>query len=96
MPVAFEWDSNKAASNLRQHGVAFEEACTVFGDPLAVIFDDEEHSVDEAREIIIGHSTRHRLLLVSFTQRGADLIRSISARTATKGERRDHEEGTRS
>ena len=55
MAVTFEWDSNKAASNLRKHGVAFEEACTVFGDPLAAIFDDEEHSMDEPREIVIGH-----------------------------------------
>jgi uncharacterized DUF497 family protein len=94
MPVTFEWDSNKAASNQRKHGVTFEEASTVFGDPLAVIFDDEEHSADEPREIIIGHSSRQRLLLVSFTERGADLIRIISARKANKRERRDYEEGT--
>jgi len=94
MPVTFEWDSNKAASNLRKHAVAFEEACTVFGDPLAAIFDDEEHSTDEPREIVIGHSTRQRLLVVSFTQRGADLVRIISARKATKSERTDYEEGT--
>ena len=95
MAVTFEWDSNKAASNLRKHGVAFEEACTVFGDPLAAIFDDEEHSMDEPREFVIGHSTRQRLLVVSFTQcAGLDLVRIIGARKATKSERTDYEEGT--
>jgi uncharacterized DUF497 family protein len=77
-----------------KHGVAFDEATTVFADPLAVIFDDEEHSQDEIREIIVGHSILERLLLVSFTQRDEDIVRIISARKATKRERRDYEEGT--
>ena len=68
---------------------------TVFGDPLAVIFEDEGHSDDEFREIIIGHSVLERLLLVSFTERGHDVVRIISARKATKKERKDHEEGIR-
>jgi uncharacterized DUF497 family protein len=70
MPLTFEWEGDKAASNVRKHRVAFDEASTVFGDPLAVIFDDEEHSPDELREIIIDHSILERLLLVSFTERG--------------------------
>ena len=68
----------------------FEEAATVFADPLAAIFDDEAHSVAEQREIIIGHSAETRLLLVSFTER-AGAIRIISARRATKRERQDYE-----
>ena len=93
MTVGFEWDSKKAASNLRRHGVSFEEATSVFSDPLARIFDDEAHAIEEQREIIIGHSTRDRLLLVSFTQQ-EDIIRIISARRATRNERKDYEEGT--
>ena len=95
MPLKFEWDEDKAAANLRKHGVTFDEASTVFADSLAVIFDDEEHSLDEIREIVIGHSVLQRLLLVSFTERGDDLVRIISARKATRRERKDHEEGTR-
>ena len=95
MPVMFEWDGDKAASNVTKHGATFDEASTVFGDSLAVIFDDEENSLDEIREIIIGHSILERLLLVSFTERGEDTVRIIIARKATKGERRDYEQGTR-
>jgi len=84
MPLEFEWDEDMAASNIRQHGVTLDEASTVFGDPLAVIFDDEEHSLDGIREIIIGHSILERLLLVSFTERGKDVVRIISARKATR------------
>lgn len=92
MAVRFEWDENKASSNLKKHGVTFDEASTVFGNPLAVIFDDEGHSTEEPREIIIGHSPAGSVLLVSFTERGKGLIRIISARKATKKERRDYEE----
>lgn len=95
MPLTFEWDADKAASNIAKHGVTFDEARTVFGDPLAVIFDDEEHSLDELREIIIGHSVLRRLLLVSFTERGDEVVRILSARKANKRERKDYEEGTR-
>jgi len=94
MTVGFEWDSKKAASNLRRHGVSFEEATSVFSDLLARIFDDEDHAFEDQREIIIEHSTRDRLLLVSFTQR-ADVIRIISARKATRNERQDYEEGVK-
>ncbi|MCB0181140.1 MAG: BrnT family toxin [Anaerolineae bacterium] len=91
MTVRFEWDSNKAAINQQKHHVSFEEAATVFSDPLAVIFDDEEHSIEEIREVIIGHSANNRLLLVSFTER-VEAIRIISARQATRIERKDYEE----
>jgi uncharacterized DUF497 family protein len=93
MDLSFEWDSRKAASNRRKHGVSFEEAVRVFGDPLARIFDDPDHSVGEMRELIVGHSTRQRLLIVSFIEQG-DRVRILSARRATRRERRDHEEGT--
>lgn len=95
MPLRFEWDEDKAEANVTKHGVTFDEASTVFGDPLAVIFDDEEHSRDELREIIIGHSLLQRMLLVSFTERGSEVVRIISARKATRRERKNHEEGTR-
>ncbi len=92
MGLKFEWDKRKAKTNIQKHGVSFEEASTVFGDPLANIFDDEEHSQDEEREIIIGHSRVQRLLIVFFTERAKDLIRIFSARKATKKERKDYEE----
>ena len=89
--MEFEWDESKATANLKKHGVSFEEAKTVFDSVLAVIFDDEAHSLDEQREIIIGHSRRNRLLLVSFTER-PNAIRIISARIATRREREDYEQ----
>lgn len=92
MALEFEWDAAKARSNKRKHGVAFEEAASVFADPLARIFDDEDHSEDERRELIIGYSGQNRLLIVSFTERGTDNVRIISARKATKHEQRDYEE----
>ena len=79
--------------NLKKHGVSFEEAKTVFDNPLAVIFDDEAHSIDESREIIIGHSQRNRLLLVVFTERSSS-IRIISTRLATRKEREDYEQNS--
>lgn len=95
MGVEFEWDPKKAESNQETHGVVFQEALTVFADPLARIFEDEEHSEDEPREIIIGHSMKRRLVLVCFTVRGRR-IRIISARKATPLERKDYEENVRS
>ena len=92
--MKFEWNPKKAASNLSKHGVAFEEALTVFADPLARIFDDEDHSAEEQREIIIGYSVNRRLLLVCFAQQeGATRI--FSARKATKQERKDYEENVK-
>ncbi|MEN3325487.1 MAG: uncharacterized protein V7638_294 [Acidobacteriota bacterium] len=91
MSLRFEWDENKAEANLLKHEVSFEEAMTVFADPLARIFQDEEHSVDELREIIIGHSVGHQLILVNFTGID-DRVRIFSARKATRKERKDYEE----
>jgi uncharacterized DUF497 family protein len=91
MSLLFEWDPNKAESNLTNHDISFEEAMTVFADPLARIFPDEDHSVDEWREIIIGHSAHRQLLLVNFTST-EDQVRIISARKTTRRERKDYEE----
>ena len=91
MAFRFEWDSRKATTNIRKHGVSFDEASTVFDDPLAAIFDDETHSTAEVRALIIGHSVAGRLLLVGFTERPGARLRLISARVATKRERQDYE-----
>lgn len=95
MSLKFEWDRKKAAANFSKHRVPFEEALTVFADPLARIFDDEDHSVEEQREIIIGHSARERLLVVCFTSQG-ESVRIFSARKATRRERKDYEENVKS
>ena len=93
MSYRFTWDQDKAAGNITHHqGVSFDEASTVFNDPLARIFDDEIHSSHERREIIIGHSINHRLLLVCFTERTPAIIRIISARLPTRKERQAYEE----
>ena len=90
MSLQFEWDSKKAEANKVKHGVSFEEAITVFADPLARIFEDPEHSEIERREIIIGHSAKQILVLVSFVE--GDRVRLISARKATRTERKEYEE----
>ena len=92
MSIKFEWDDEKAKINLKKHRISFDEAITVFADPFAKIFYDEDHSDEENREILVGHSIANRLLLVSFTERGRDLVRIISARIATKNERKAYEE----
>ncbi len=92
MSVRFEWDAGKATVNLRKHKVSFDEATTVFNDPLAVIFDDTDHSALERREIIIGHSIRRQLLLVCFSEGERNVVRIFSARALTKAERKDYEE----
>jgi uncharacterized DUF497 family protein len=84
------WDERKADLNARKHGVAFEEAATVFSDPLALIIEDESHP-ENAR--IIGESAASRILLVAFVERGRNVLRLISARRATRHERRRYEEG---
>ena len=91
MAPQFGWDRRKAVANEAKHDVTFEEAASVFRDPTAAIFDDDLHSEDEHRELIIGHSERNRLLIVSFTERD-DIIRIISARTAKKRERDSYEQ----
>ena len=91
MPLNFEWDENKAKSNLAKHGVSFEEASTVFGDPLSLTIPDPAHSQSEDRFVIMGQSHRQRLLVVVHTER-SDSIRMISARRASRRERRSYEE----
>jgi len=93
--MRFGWDPSKAADNIRKHGVSFDEAVTVFKDPLALIFDDMEHSEDEPRELIIGMSALRRMLLVCFVERNEDTVRIISVRSATRREIKDYEENIR-
>ena len=89
--MQFEWDPAKAAENLAKHGVSFEEAATVFRDALSATGADPDHSVGEERFIIFGLSTSGRLLVVAHSEYG-DIIRIISARLATSGERKIYEE----
>ena len=91
--MEFEWDPAKATRNVAKHGVSFPEAATVFGDPLAMTYFDPDHSKDEDRFITFGHSNSGQLLVVSHTDR-EDGIRIISARRATRRERKAYEEGT--
>ena len=86
MDLRFTWDAKKAAANLRKHGVGFAEAATA--DPLSITIPDPDHSVGEARFVLIGQSDRRRLVVVAHVERG-DLIRIISARPATRHERKD-------
>ena len=89
--VEFTWDPDKAAANLAKHGVSFEDASTLFRNPLAKVLPDPTHGEQEQRSLIIGHSAGGRLLLVVFTESG-DRIRIISARDASARERREYEE----
>lgn len=93
--MKFEWDPKKAAANLSKHRVAFEEGLTVFKDPLGRIFDDEDHALDEQREVIIGHSANGVLLVVCFAAK-EESVRLFSARKATRRERKDYEENVKS
>jgi uncharacterized protein len=90
--MEFEWDKQKAKLNLLKHSISFEEAQTVFDDPLYVDFYDPDHSENEDRYIILGESSNSRVLLVSYTERG-DKIRLISARQVTKQELIAYQEG---
>ena len=87
----FEWDQTKALSNLRKQGVSFDEATTVFGDPLALLMSDPDHSLRELRYLLLGMSNRQRLLVVAFAER-PPRTRLISARRAGPRERRRYEE----
>jgi uncharacterized protein len=89
--VRFEWHGPKAAANRAKHKVTFQEAMTVFGDPLGRIAGDPRHSEGEERFVLLGQSERRRLLVVMFTERG-EAIHLISARKATRRERREYEE----
>ncbi len=88
--MRFEWDAEKAAENLKKHGVSFDEAVTVFVDPLAATFDDPDHSLAEDRFLTVGYSSQGRLLVVCHTERRGAL-RLISARRTTAHERKRHE-----
>ena len=90
--MTYEWDPAKAAANLRKHGVPFAEAASAFLDPMALTFQDPDHSEDEGREITIGVSTKQRVLFVAHCARG-DRIRIISARKATQRERKRYAKG---
>jgi uncharacterized protein len=93
MPLSFEWDQNKARTNLAKHGVSFEEAATVFGDARSLTILDPAHSQVEDRSIVLGRSHHNKLLVVVHTERG-DNIRVISARLASRQERKQYEETT--
>ncbi|AFZ28701.1 protein of unknown function DUF497 [Gloeocapsa sp. PCC 7428] len=91
--MEFEWNLDKAALNLEKHSVSFQEAATVFDDPLSVTFPDPDHSLGESRYVIIGVSRFGQLLVVAHTDRGKN-VRIISARKATRQERRFYEQGS--
>ena len=90
--MTFEWDGRKAAANFKKHNVAFEEAASVFLDSLAITFPDPDHSLEERREITLGYTMEGRLVFISHCERG-QRIRIISARLATRIERKQYEEG---
>ncbi|MFZ3116206.1 MAG: BrnT family toxin [Syntrophales bacterium] len=88
--MKFEWDKDKEKGNIRKHAISFDEAATVFYDPLSATFADPDHSIEEVRLITVGYSSQGRLFVISHTERG-DAIRIISARPATMSERKRHE-----
>jgi uncharacterized protein len=90
--MEFKWDPKKAEKNFKKHGVTFQEAATVFGDPLAITFQDPDHSADEERELTFGLSLQKRLIVVSHTKRG-EQTRIINARLMERNERVIYEEG---
>ena len=90
--MIYEWDPKKGAANRRKHDISFDDAASVFLDPLALTFSDASHSVEEQRGVTIGHTKRHQVVFVAHCQRG-DRVRIISARRATPRERRQYEEG---
>jgi uncharacterized DUF497 family protein len=90
--MEFSWNLDKATLNLEKHGVSFQEAATVFSDPLSVTFPDPDHSIGESRYVIIGLSRLGQLLVVAHADRGEE-IRIISARNVTRQERSFYEEG---
>lgn len=90
MGYSFEWDPDKAASNLKDHGISFDEATTVFGDPLALNMPDPDHSQGEQRFLVLGMSSQSRLIVVAYAERPPH-TRIISARLVTPKERRQYE-----
>ncbi len=92
MSYEFEWDVRKAEANLHKHEVSFNEATTVFADPLAMLMPDPDHSVGEERHLVLGTSSTGRLLVVSHAER-PPRTRLINARPATRNERKQYEQG---
>jgi len=92
MGLTFEWDTDKAALNLRKHGLSFEEAATAFADPLSLTIPDPDHSGDEDRFVLVGETIRGKVVVVVHTERG-DNLRLISARLPTRRERATYEQG---
>ena len=92
MTLSFEWDSRKARSNKKKHGITFEEASTVFGDILSITIDDHGHSVGEDRFVTVGTSVNDRLIVVVHTEHDDIILRIISARKATSRERKQYEQ----
>jgi uncharacterized DUF497 family protein len=90
--MRFTWDPRKEVANHRKHGVSFKEAASAFADPLSVSIFDELHSSDESRMLLLGMSSRQRLLVISYVEHQEDDLRIISARQATHTERRNYEE----
>jgi hypothetical protein len=96
MPIRFEWDTRKERRNIQKHGVAFDEASTVFADTPSVTIPDPDHSDDEGRWVTMGFSHRQRLLVVVHTEQDEQqIVQIISARQAGPDERREYEEGRR-
>ena len=93
MGYTFEWDPEKADANFQKHGVSFDEASTVFADPLSLLMPDPDHSADEERYMVLGMSAHQKLLVVAFGERPPN-TRLISARRATRAERKRYEEET--
>lgn len=92
MPLLFEWDRRKAEKNEEKHGISFDEASTAFGDTLSLTINDHRHSEGEVRYVLIGRTYRGNLVVVSHVERNEDVIRVITARPATRTERRKYEE----
>ena len=92
MGLRFTWDPRKASANLRKHGVSFDEASTAFADPLSITVPDPDHSDDETRFLLVGQSLRQRILVVIHAERSESVIRLVSARLASRRERRIYEE----
>jgi len=90
--MEFEWDPDKSEANLKKHGISFHEASTVFGDPLAITFNDPDHSIGEHRFLTFGYSRMNQLLVIVHTERHGK-TRIISARRATRQEREIYEDG---
>lgn len=90
MSLLFEWDDEKAISNLKKHGISFDEAKSIFYDNFAIMSLDTKHSITEERFTLIGYSKNNRILYISFTERN-DIIRIISTRKTTKNERLSYE-----